>query len=192
MKSLLVNGRSKKYSDTLDFYPTPPWATRALCEFVVMPKGSVLEPACGEYHISNTLKEYNLKVTSKDIMYGDDFLACKSKKKYDWVITNPPYEYASEFLQKSLALSNVGTAFLVRYTFLESKKRYETIFRDNPPSVIGQFTERIAFNSGRMSKVGKTGVAYCWVVWLKENNHSTQFLFIPPCKNKLEREKDYG
>src|SRR5258706_8252353 len=60
-----------------DNFPTPPWATRALMERVFPHLGlrarptylgrSVWEPACGEGHMSEVLKEYFSKVSHTDI-----------------------------------------------------------------------------------------------------------------------------
>ena len=48
--------------DSLDDFPTPAWATRALLEKVILDKNfphhSVWEPACGEGHMAKVLKEY--------------------------------------------------------------------------------------------------------------------------------------
>jgi hypothetical protein len=49
---------------SLDFFPTPPWATRALIEDVlprlkIMPDGlSIADPACGEGHMTGVFEEY--------------------------------------------------------------------------------------------------------------------------------------
>jgi predicted RNA methylase len=59
--------------DSLDFFPTPPWATRALVEDVLPQLGvsladaTVWEPACGEGHISGVLQEYTGKVGATDV-----------------------------------------------------------------------------------------------------------------------------
>ena len=182
-------------TDNLDYYPTPGWATRALFEHVIKPKGTCLEPACGEYYMSKILEEYNLEVTSKDLIYGNDFLKDKYKdENYDWVITNPPFKFAKEFVLKALEMSNIGCAFFLRQGFLESKNRYEELFKNNPPSIIGQFTERVALVKNKVDKNAGSAVSYIWVVWLKHslnNFENTNFIFIPPCKKYLEKNEDY-
>jgi hypothetical protein len=71
--------------DDLDYSPTPPWATRALIERVfpilgVRDFASVWEPACGEGHMAEVLREFFAEVTATDVFdygYGDvvyDFL----------------------------------------------------------------------------------------------------------------------
>ena len=87
--------------DSLDDFPTPPWATRALIEHVLGGKKRVksqvcLEPACGTGHMAKVLAEYFGTVTAADIHpygYGgvQDFLATPHETNvFDWVITNPP------------------------------------------------------------------------------------------------------
>ena len=48
--------------ESLDDFPTPPWATRALIEHVIGSEGLqsqvCLEPACGAGHMAKVLSEY--------------------------------------------------------------------------------------------------------------------------------------
>lgn len=61
----------------LDFFPTPPWATRALLEYVMHPvwkSYTALDPACGEGHMVRPLREYFREVYASDIKdYGKGF-----------------------------------------------------------------------------------------------------------------------
>ena len=47
--------------DSPDDFPTPPWATRALMEYVIekasLSTRSCLEPACGAGHMAKVLRE---------------------------------------------------------------------------------------------------------------------------------------
>ena len=60
-------------ADSLDFFPTPPWATRALLldvlgdEMADFPAQSAWEPACGEGHISGVLEERFGTVVATDV-----------------------------------------------------------------------------------------------------------------------------
>lgn len=62
--------------DSLDDFPTPPWATRALVEQVLgggveVADLSCLEPACGRGHMANALGQYFRTVTASDLgCYG--------------------------------------------------------------------------------------------------------------------------
>jgi hypothetical protein len=83
-RSHAVMAQRVESSDSLDDFPTPPWATRALVEHVIGGKKRVrtqhcLEPACGAGHMAKVLSEYFGHVKASDIHqygYGDvrDFL----------------------------------------------------------------------------------------------------------------------
>lgn len=189
-------------SDSLDNFPTPPWATRALLEHIIEQGGYVdrltcLEPACGAGHMAKVLKEYFGEVEASDIYdygYGSvsDFLSGSHEPgSYDWVITNPPFRLAEEFILHGLKTARRGVAVLVRTVFLESVGRYERIFSVNPPSTVAQFVERVPMVKGRLDKKASTATGYAWVVWEKGSNRGTQLLWVPPCRKKLEREGDY-
>jgi len=191
-------------TNSLDDFPTPPWATRALIEHVLqveaMPLADLtcLEPACGAGHMAKALAEYFKAVTCWDIHdygYGQqkDFL----KGPYelgssDWVITNPPFRLAEEFVIRSLAVANFGVAILARTVFIESVGRYERLFKSRPPSIYAQFTERVPMVKGRLDKKATTATSYCWLIWLKSAITETpKLIWIPPCRKKLERSQDY-
>src|SRR5687768_5734843 len=132
--------------DSLDDFPTPPWATRALIEHVIqrnLSDRTCLEPACGAGHMSKVLAEYFGNVTSRDVKdygYGamQDYLRCSPTERYDWVITNPPFKLGEQFILLALEMAKEGAAFLVRTTFIESVGRYNRLFSKTPPSVFAQ------------------------------------------------------
>ena len=188
--------------DSPDDFPTPPWATRALIEHVLGGRRSVsamscLEPACGAGHMSDVLKNYFNKVTSSDIFdYGysvqrDFFKYRDSANQFDWLITNPPFRLAEEFVLKGLKVSRVGVAILARTVFLESSGRYRAIFLDTPPSVFAQFVERVPMVRGRLDKSATTATGYCWLVWDKRTTSKPRLMWIPPCRKMLEQDGDY-
>jgi hypothetical protein len=187
---------------SFDDFPTPPWATRALVEYAVSSKGPLrsmtcLEPACGRGHMSVTLAEYFREVTSSDVFdYGfdtvADFLKAKHKDgSYDWVITNPPFRLAEEFINRSMKIARNGVAMLTRTVFIESVGRYERLFKTNPPSRFAQFTERVPMVKGRVDKKASTATGYAWLIWEKDRLGTTQLAWIPACRKALEREGDY-
>ena len=57
--------------NSLDDFPTPPWATRALLEHVLagkeISKINCWEPACGRGYMAEPLKEYFQSVHASDI-----------------------------------------------------------------------------------------------------------------------------
>jgi len=189
--------------DSLDYFPTPPWATRALLEHIIRPMGfgstgeSVWEPGCGEGHMARPLAEYFGRVEASDVHdygFGDvlDFLTCQPGfAPVDWIITNPPFRFAEPFVRTALAQARVGVAVLVRTAFLEGIGRYGSLFSTQRPAVVAQFAERVPMHKGRLVENGSTATAYCWVVWRSAETSTTRFDWIPPCRRKLERAGDY-
>lgn len=184
-------------ADSLDFFPTPPWGTRALCEWIGPVRGGVWEPACGQGHMARPLGEYFEHVYATDIIdygFGDgtcDFLTVGDSNE-DWIITNPPFRLGEQFAIRAIDLANDGVALLVRTAFLESASRYNGLFSKTPPSDILQFVERVPMHKGRLDPHGTTATAYCWIVWQKAAPQGTRFHWIPPCRKRLEREGDYA
>ena len=130
-------------ADSPDDFPTPPWATRALLEHVLETPSlrtlSCLEPACGAGHMAKVLLDYFKVVRFSDAYhygYGpvrDYLTAPYEANAVDWVITNPPFRLAEEFVLRSLTVARRGVAILARTVFLESSGRYREIFQQSPP-----------------------------------------------------------
>lgn len=188
--------------DSPDDFPTPPWATRALIEHVIGPDEvrsmSCLEPACGRGYMSRPLAEYFYSVDSADAYpYGfapiRDFLTYPHEAiSHDWVITNPPFRLAEEFVSRAMTVARRGVAILARTVFLESVGRYEAIFKENPPTVFAQFTERVPMVKGRVDQKASTATGYAWFVWQKGVAiDSPRLTWLPPCRKALERPRDY-
>jgi hypothetical protein len=167
-----------------DFYPTPPWATRALIKHEKF-RGNILEPACGDGAMSQVLEETGCSVISSDLYDrgfgkpGVDFL--KSVDKVDNVVTNPPYNSAEEFVQTALRIAKWKCAFLLRLAFLEGAKRYRTLFSKRPPSRIWVFSERITFYPAGAQVRGSGTTAYAWFVWdRKAEQGDSKTVWLPP------------
>ena len=156
-----------------DYYATEPAATEWLVkleEFAPI----ILEPSCGEGHISEVLKKAGYNVTSRDIVdrgYGEvaDFLAIDNMEWAGDIVTNPPYKYAQEFVEKALQIIPEGrkVAMFLKLTFLEGKQR-KHLFRTNPPCRIWVSSSRLkcAMN-GDFNSIGSSATAYAWYIWQK-------------------------
>ena len=187
--------------DSLDFFPTPPWATRALCEHLISVDNAIVwDPACGDGAMARPLAERAVMIFASDIHdYGrgytiHDFLmpyTPLSIERAHWIVTNPPFRLAEQFIQRGLAIAERGVAMLVRSVFVESVGRYESLFRSRPPAIVAQFAERVPMVKGRLDGKASTATAYCWLVWMREPSAETRFRWIPPCRKALERAGDY-
>lgn len=189
-------------SDSRDDFPTPPWATRALMEHVVGAEAArgktCLEPASGRGYMARPLAEYFQTVDAFDAYpYGyagiRDFLTFPYEVgSHDWVVTNPPFRLAEEFVDRAFGVARRGVAILARTVFLESVGRFDRIFRDRPPTYFAQFTERVPMVKGRVDPKASTATGYAWFVWdFSANETGTRVIWIPPCRKKLERSLDY-
>ena len=197
-----VMAQRSEAKDSPDDFPTPPWATRGLLEHVVADRGpfsnmTALEPACGAGHMAKVLIEYFGQVRASDAhFYGyapvRDYLDVPYEANaVDWVITNPPFRLAEEFVQRSLTVARLGVAVLVRTVFIESSGRYRTLFEKNPPTKFAQFVERVPMVRGRLDKKASTATGYAWLVWEKDRLSTPRLMWVPPCRKKLERDGDY-
>lgn len=156
-----------------DYYATDPNAVERLLQVETFDK-YIWEPACGEGHISKVLEAHGYEVSSSDLIYrgyGDkefyDFLAHDDYLYDEDIITNPPYKYALEFVQKALNSISEGhkVAMLLKLQFLEGQKR-KKFFEENPPKKVYVFSDRIeCAKNGNF--IGNCAVSYAWFIWEK-------------------------
>lgn len=163
-----------------DYYATPPKATT---EFINAFKhelvgiGTALEPACGEGHISKVIEELlpHIQLMSTDLIDrgygvgGINFLTDNFAMS-DMIMTNPPFEFAKEFVEKALTLSNKYVIYFLKIQFLESKKRKE-LFDNTPLKYVYVHSERrpcLQDGNEINPKTGKPWSSpqmYAWYVW---------------------------
>lgn len=223
--SSAVMAQRREPHDSLDYFGTPPWATRALTELLrrqgePLREMTAWDPACGEGYMARPLSEAFGQVAATDVhdyradWHGqqntNDFLmpAIVEGLQVDWIITNPPFRLARQFIDRAIPLAREGVAMLVRSSFAEGAERYRKLFSKTPPTDILQFVERVVMTKGRPQdpnsavphpKTGKlrkpsSATAYCWMVWQKpfpDMPRSPLYGWIPPCRTVLERPGDY-
>ena len=88
--------------------------------------------------MSRVLEAAGCEVVSRDLVdrgYGEvaDFLAIDNLEWDGNIVTNPPYKYAQEFVEKALSIIPEGkkVAMFLKLTFLEGKAR-RSLFRSAP------------------------------------------------------------
>lgn len=133
-----ATGHALEERETHDYYATEPRAVELLLEKEKF-SPFIWECACGEGHMSEVLKKHGYDVRSSDLINRGypgtetiDFLTvCENDRD---IITNPPYKYAKEFVEKALAISPTGAkiAMFLKLTFLEGKAR-KKMFASYPP-----------------------------------------------------------
>lgn len=157
-----------------DYYATDPFAAEIL--IMVEPLlSSIWECAWGEGHLAKVFAKYNKLALASDLInrgYGNtfvDFLKTDREDWYDDIVTNPPYKYAKEFVEKSLELIENGrkVCMLLKLTFLEGKTR-KKFFKKYPPKIIYVFSGRLACaKNGDFKNKMSSAVCYAWFVWEK-------------------------
>ena len=189
--------------DSLDDFPTPPWATRALCEWLQARWGESLntmivrEPGANRGYMAAPLHEYFRNVEAFDVRdYGAGFpvrdYLFGPIDEIDATVMNPPFRLAPQFIERALQSSRHFVAVLARTAFLEGVGRYEELFSKTPPTAILQFTRRVVMHKGKVTEKGSTASAYCWLVWEVDARRAIpEFHWTGPVRRQLERPGDY-
>ena len=158
-----------------DYYATHPDSTRALLSVETF-RYPVLEPACGEGHISRLLKG---SVTSSDLVdrgYGDvvDFLSDGyTNSSFPTVITNPPFNLFTEFVKRGLEVASEKLIMFGKLQALEGKKRADYL-QTTPLKYVYVFKSRQQplRNGSKIDPLtskpwASSTMAFAWFVWEK-------------------------
>lgn len=170
----------QKLHRLLNYFPTPPWAARAGAELVLDmdPTARIVwEPACGEGHMAEPLKEYFPQVIASDIHdhgYGqvDDFLLWRENPpEVDWIISNPPFNRAEAFIRLGLSRARRGVAMLLRVAFLEGIGRYSMLY-EGPErlTVCAVFCERVSMVLGQWDPDAGLATCMAWFIFDKQTH----------------------
>lgn len=174
--TLGASNHTDKVREINDYYATEPKAAELLLKVEDFAP-NIWECACGECHLSKVFEAHGYNVKSTDLIYRDggmsetfDFLA--ESKSNSWngsIITNPPYKYAYEFVEKALDTVTTGNkvAMFLKLQFLEGKKRRK-LFDNTPPQTIYVSSSRLlCAKNGDFESTTSSAVAYAWYVWQK-------------------------
>lgn len=154
-----------------DFYETPYSITEHLLnneKFLF--DSTVLEPAAGDGAIVKVISKKIKKTISTDLKSGIDFLKVK-KDLYnpDYIITNPPFSIAYEFVLQAKKICKNKFAFLLPLSYLHGKKRFDNIYKDKkfPLARVYVFTRYPMLGDElRIDGKYKTGMmVYAWFIW---------------------------
>ena len=174
MTATLANASADDRRES-DFYPTPPEVTVALLEWLDLDETTrIWEPACGDGAMSNIMRGYGFAVTATDIREdgidrlgrgGADFLKHSIGPAFvDWIITNPPFNLAEEFIRHALKFTP-NVAMLVKSQFWHAQSRAK-LFGEHPPAAVLPLTWRRDFLAGE--KGGAATMDCLWTVWMDD------------------------
>lgn len=145
-----------------DSYETPDWVTEALVPFLppAMNVWRLWECAAGKGGMAAVLRKAGYTVKASDITTGTDFL--KSRARASWIITNPPYTLAQEFIEHALAHVDGGVAMLLRTDYDHAKERVH-LFGKCP-----QFAAKIVLTTRIKwfkKNVASPSFNHAWYIW---------------------------
>ena len=180
----IAGGNPKEKRVENDYYATNPKAVEMLLKSYDIFGQNILEPCVGGGMIVDAINNFYINkrnFTCLDIVdrgYHNtiiqDFLTWETNKKFDAIITNPPYSLATEFIYKSMDLleNNGQMAMFLKINFLEGQKR-KNLYDLYPPKYIYVFRNRMAtWNNGNeldpnTGKKWATTMCHAWFVWEK-------------------------
>lgn len=168
-----------------DFYPTPDYAVRALFKYINIPDNVYCwEPSCGKGNISKFLPQE--RTLSTDLIKrnygigGIDFLKVKQSPFGDkpfWIITNPPYNIADDYVRHAFKLGAEKIILLLRYAYCEGSRRSDIMDSGRVEKVF-LFKERVTMfpdniPEEEIKKRGSSQYPHAWFIFNKEIVNST-------------------
>lgn len=175
-----------------DFYPTPVELVRESLNLLnkdrpYMHTYFVLDPGAGSGVWGNVIRDryptaYITGTESRDVPKPDaydlwlnetDYLTMWGvNESYDYVIGNPPYRYAEEFVRKSYSLLVPGgqMLFLLRLAFLEGQKRCSGLWKELVPKKAYVCGRRPSFTGNKKTDA----TAYMLCLWEKGYTGATE------------------
>ena len=183
--SRIAGGNSAYGRRQSDFYPTPPEATVALLQFLNLPKNTTIwEPAAGEGDMLGAIRACGYgRSFGTDVSEGFDFLSPDVFKRlltgFDWIITNPPFSLAEEFIRHASELQR-PFAMLLKAQYWHAAKRV-ALFEEIPPSYILPLTwcPDFFFKERENGNGGSPLMDVMWCVWLTPWMRNAQTIYRP-------------
>ena len=159
-----------------DDFQTPFEALKPLMPYLKK-EWVIWECACGKGNLVKGLMDRGFSVIGTDLFYDfgrepfRDFLTDTPSKPFDCIITNPPFKYKQQFLERCYKLGK-PFALLLPLTTFETEKR-QKLFRDNGLEVIFM-PKRINFETPS----GKGSGSWFATAWFTNGlNIEKQFIF---------------
>ena len=175
-----ASNHTDKQREMNDFYATDPHALEIFLDKLeqdnIKLHKCIWECACGQGHLSEVLKRRGYRVYSSDIVnrgyentYIINFLENINSNLHTDILTNPPYKFAKEFVEKALKTQADGyyTIMFLKIQFLEGQAR-KSIFEKYPPKYIYVNSSRqTCYINGKMDTKLSSASCYCWFMWEK-------------------------
>lgn len=190
--SAIVGSQQKWERKPADFYPTPYNATQVILDFLdLRPGTSVWEPAAGEGDMAAVMEVNDLDVWATDLRRtpyvdgGVNFLTAKQLVSPEWIITNPPFKVATEFIGHALSITP-NVAMLLKSQFWHAASRAE-LFEKFPPAYVCPLTWRPSFLEKERGKSPLMDVI--WVIWRGRSNVTEYRPLRRPSEQRMQSVK---
>ena len=183
--------KNNKEREALDYYSTPTDEVTHILKVLNLDFAEqiILEPHCGGGHMVQGILNYypNATIYATDVVQRNNPFAAQQEavhfnyglnydflsdeyplpdKPVDYIIMNPPYSTIEPNVMRALGIANKGVILLGRLQFLEAQGRYENIFKENPPTDVYVYVDRIAcFRNGDLNIKPDSVQAYAWFIW---------------------------
>lgn len=197
-KVFTLLGSSNHYGDRQpeDFYSTPYIATEKLLsklkELNINLADNIIEPSVGKGGIAIPLMNSE-EGKNKNYLFFDivdrgfpntiikDFLSVNNLSEGNYMIfANFPYKDILNHTIHSLSLlKNEEWLFsLAKIQFLETKRRYNDLLKNNPPRYVMVFVERINCPKNDEDNGQSSAICYCWYAFQKGYKGSPEILWL--------------
>lgn len=145
-----------------DDFQTPPVALKPLLPYLKK-NWRIWECACGKGYLVNGLANFGFDVIGSDILSGHDFIS-DEPNLCDCIITNPPFKYKQQFLERCYELGK-PFALLLPLTTLETEKRQKLMQKFGIEIIL--FDKRINFETPNKVEKSSAWFATAWFTnWL--------------------------
>lgn len=176
--TLGVSSHSEQEREEHDYYATDPTALLALLQSGYILPHKIWEPACGAGHLSHVMSMMGHEVVATDLIErgtgqgGVDFLACTTLPEgVEAIVTNPPYKYTTEFIEKSMQLLPDGglCVMLLSINKLAGVGIWERLYQHGWLESVHVFRKRIrcAKNANFEDYTTHSAVNYAWFCFRK-------------------------
>lgn len=165
----------------LDFYETPAWQTWVLMRHVDI-AGRCYEPCVGDGAIplAMSMREPGKRFwITNDIdtrWRADSHHDAREEAAWyaaspDWVVSNFPFNVATDIVKRAHSAAHVGVAVLLRLSWLEPTADRRDFLAEHPPDLL-IVLPRVRYNPNSKST---DSVTTAWMVWYTAHGEPDQF-----------------
>ena len=181
MRTLGTSTHAIEDREINDYYATDPIAGELLLQLEPQ-LNNIWECACGEGHLAEVFEQAGKLGFATDIInrgYGHDtfdFLQSLTQIYNGDIVTNPPFKYAQQFIEKALDIISHDryVCMFLKLQFLKGKTRKE-MFEKYPPIRVWVSSSRITCaKNGKFDEYPSSAVCYAWFIWKKGYKGATE------------------